>query len=246
MGLVQRLPWRPGRRAPRRDRILQKEVRWRAPECDVRVPASPVPDRAFLSTQQSDPSTPRRLGAHNGRLAPYCPLDSTPRARRAGQHAHDVRAETIQRARVALLSAWGISLPAVVCTEASLASGHLCRATHPGNSSEATAAWVARRRRACVSAVSWVGYPPSPLPLILPPLSTSPLYYHLSRWTSAGRRIHGTRARRRPRGWRDDAGRVRAGRVHITHYTSRNAPSSSRKSASIPPCGRYSHGSTAR
>ena len=101
--IPQRQLWGLGRRNPRKDRILQEEVRWRAPECDVRVPASPVPDRAFLSTQQSDPITPRRLGAHNGRLAPYRPLDSTPPGTTGGPSTPTMCAPS-----VLVVTGWGL------------------------------------------------------------------------------------------------------------------------------------------
>ena len=50
---------------PSRHRTLLQEVRWRPPKCDSRLPALLVPDRDALRTQESDPSTPDGLGAHN-------------------------------------------------------------------------------------------------------------------------------------------------------------------------------------
>ena len=53
---------------PRRDRILQGEIRWRPPKWDSRVPATLVPDGAAPRTQESHPSTPEGLSAHNDRF----------------------------------------------------------------------------------------------------------------------------------------------------------------------------------
>ena len=65
-----------------------------------------------------------------------------------------------------------------------------------------------------------------------PPYTTTSAGGHA---TSAGRRIQGTRARRRPRGWRDDAGRVRAGRVQITLPPETRRPLQERAQALRPP-----------
>ena len=84
-----------------------------------------------------------------------------------------------------------------------------------------------RARRACWAGLGWGLTPrtaaPSRQSYILKPL-----------WRT-GRRIQGTRARRRPRGWRDDAGRVRAGRVQITLPPETRRPLQERAQALRPP-----------
>ena len=84
-----------------------------------------------------------------------------------------------------------------------------------------------RARRACWAGLGWGLTPrtaaPSRQSYILKPL-----------WR-AGRRIQGTRARRRPRGWRDDAGLVRAGRVQITLPPETRRPLQERAQALRPP-----------
>ena len=118
---------------------------------------------------------PLNLICDNGRCSSHYPLDATPWA--AGTTTSGPSTPTTRAPSVLGGSGLGpdtpysSSLPAIVYTEASLAR----RATDPGNSSEATAAWVARRRRAC-ACVSWVGSPRSPLPLILhPPVHLPPI-----------------------------------------------------------------------
>ena len=65
---------------PRRDRILQKEIRSPPQKWDSRVPATLVPDGAAPSIQESHPSTLGGLGAHIERFDARVPLDTTPLA----------------------------------------------------------------------------------------------------------------------------------------------------------------------
>ena len=71
-------PCGPGGHVPHRHRILQKEILWRPPKCDSRVPATLVPDGAAPRTQESHPSALDGLGAHNERFKLHCPLGATP------------------------------------------------------------------------------------------------------------------------------------------------------------------------
>ena len=60
-------PWRPGRRGPTGDRILQKEIRWRPPKCDSRLPAPPVQIGDALAPREAQPDSPSTPGARTGR-----------------------------------------------------------------------------------------------------------------------------------------------------------------------------------
>ena len=77
-GPAQRQPCGPGGHVPRRDRILQKEIRSPPQKWDSRVPATLVPDGAAPSIQESHPSTLGGLGALNERFDSRVPLDATP------------------------------------------------------------------------------------------------------------------------------------------------------------------------
>ena len=124
----------------------------RPPKWDSRVPATLVPDGAAPRTQESHPSTLGGLGAHIERFDSRVPLDATPPGwpppydRTSGPCTATTCAPSVLGGSgLGPDTPYSSSLPAIVYTEASLAR----RATDPGNSSEATAAWVARRRRAC-------------------------------------------------------------------------------------------------
>ena len=77
-GPAQRQPCGPGGHVPRRDRILQKEIRSPPQKWDSRVPATLVPDGAAPSIQESHPSTLGGLGAHKEWFNSRVPLGSTP------------------------------------------------------------------------------------------------------------------------------------------------------------------------
>jgi len=47
---------------PRRHRILQQEIRLRAPKCRTRLPRGLVQIRDALATQEAHPDSPRALG----------------------------------------------------------------------------------------------------------------------------------------------------------------------------------------
>ena len=91
---------------PRRGRILQEEVRWRARECGSRVPPPLVPDGDAPRTQQSHPSTPRRLGPHNSRCSAHCSLDATLWA--AGTTKSGPSTPTTRAPSVLVVTGWGL------------------------------------------------------------------------------------------------------------------------------------------
>ena len=61
-------PWRPGRRGPIGDRILQKEIRWRAPKCDYHLPATLVQIGDALATREAHPDSSKAPGSQTDRL----------------------------------------------------------------------------------------------------------------------------------------------------------------------------------
>ena len=56
-------PWGPGWRGPPDHRILQQEIRWRAPKCDYRVSAALVQIGGAPAAQVAYPDSRRTLGS---------------------------------------------------------------------------------------------------------------------------------------------------------------------------------------
>ena len=61
-------PWGPGWRGPPDHRILQQEIRWRAPKCDYRVSAALVQIGGAPAAQVAYPDSRRTFGSRTDRL----------------------------------------------------------------------------------------------------------------------------------------------------------------------------------